>query len=324
MKGTVIIVIKREYAVGKNDCGQRLDRFLTKQGLTIGVIMKSIRSKDVKVGGKRVQADYMLNFGDNITLFLPDSVNQALDSRTVSQVKFETVPTTVNIVYEDGNILLADKPPGLLCHDGRDCLINRIKAYLYRKGEFSPEKESSFEPSLCNRIDRNTGGIVIAAKNAETLRVMNEKIKLRQVVKLYLCILTKAPREKQATLTAFLEKDENSNTAKITDRKTPRNKTIITKYRILDERGALALAEIDLKTGRTHQIRAHMAYIGCPLLGDGKYGRNKINKQYGFDKQALYSYKLIFNFIENSHLDYLNGRQFEAADVWFLKEYYNK
>jgi len=218
-----------------------------------------------------------------------------------------------------------DKPVGLLCHDsshncGGDTLINRVKAYLYKKGEWKPENEHSFEPALCNRIDRNTGGIVIAAKNAESLRVMNEKIKLRQITKLYLCILSAIPKEKEATVTAFLEKDEANNTVKITNRKTPSNKTIITKYHVLEERGGLALAEIDLLTGRTHQIRAHMAFIGCPLLGDGKYGK-KSHGRFGKGRQALYSYKLIFNEAGENLLDYLHGKQFEVDSVWFLEDF---
>jgi 23S rRNA pseudouridine955/2504/2580 synthase len=255
-------------------------------------------------------------------------------------IKFHGISSTLNIIYEDENIILLDKPVGLLCHDTgqsglsrfniQDTLINRIKAYLYKKGEFVPENEHSFEPSLCNRIDRNTGGIVIAAKNTESLRVMNEKIKLRHVKKLYLCILKGVPRKRTATLTAFLEKDEATNTVKISNTKTDTNKTIITKYRILSEKNGLALAEIELITGRTHQIRAHMAYIGYPLLGDGKYGKLKgCNRgshftplQYtGQGKQALYSYKLEFLQAENNLLDYLHGRCFKVEKVDFAIDF---
>ncbi|MCL1902790.1 MAG: RluA family pseudouridine synthase [Oscillospiraceae bacterium] len=313
-------MILKQFAVGKNDAGQTLTRFLTKQGLTIGVIRKALRNKDIKINDKRGKADDKLIQNDSIKVFLKENLYNE-KKEDYKSPKFHGISTKLQIIYEDGNILLADKPVGLLCHDGTDNLINRIKAYLYKKGEFNPENENSFEPALCNRIDRNTGGIVIAAKNAESLRVMNEKIKQRLIKKLYLCILTSVPQQKEATLTAFLEKDETTNTVKITAHKTSENKTIVTKYRILKEKNGLALAEIDLLTGRTHQIRAHMAYIGCPLLGDGKYGRNRINKQYGVTKQALYSYKLMFSFDDdqkNTHLDYLNGRSFEAGDIWFL------
>ncbi|MCL1831346.1 MAG: RluA family pseudouridine synthase [Oscillospiraceae bacterium] len=319
----------KEYTIGRNDAGQRLDRFLTKQGYTIGVIRKALRQKDVKIDSKRVgQAERKLVQGEVVGIYTQSGVELPTKAD-----KFHGVSAALNVVYEDENILLCDKPVGLLCHEdsgqnsayaNRDTLINRIKAYLYKNGEFVPENENSFEPALCNRIDRNTAGIVIAAKNAETLRVMNEKIKLRQVTKLYLCILVGAPKVKGATMTAFLHKNEATNTVKVTPYKTPDSKTIVTKYRILDERAGLSLAEINLLTGRTHQIRAHMAAIGCPLLGDGKYGKNAVNKQHGFaNKQALCSYKLQFSFEGTCHLDYLNGRCFEVSDVWFLKSYYD-
>jgi 23S rRNA pseudouridine955/2504/2580 synthase len=310
----------KEFTTGRNDAGQRLDRFLTKQGLPVSVIRKALRKKDIKINGKRGQADYRLVEGDVIRVYL------RIQPAEKPQDKYYGVSANINIVYEDDNIILLDKPVGLTCHDDRNSLIERVKAYLYRKGEFEPANEQSFEPALCNRIDRNTAGIVIAAKNAESLRVMNEKIKLRQVTKLYLCILTAVPDKREATLTAFLEKHEDKNRVTVSNRKTESNKTIVTKYRVLDTRGSLALAEINLLTGRTHQIRAHMAWHGCPLLGDGKYGRNRVNKQYGFDKQALCSYKLVFDFgkTENTHLDYLTGKSFEVGSVWFLERYYSQ
>jgi 23S rRNA pseudouridine955/2504/2580 synthase len=303
----------KEYSIGKNDAGQRLDRFLTKQGLTIGVIRKAMRNKDVKVNGSRPQADYKLLAGDVLRIYLKEA-----EVSSPQKPRFFGVSTALNIVHEDSEILLADKPAGLLCQPdspssgaGQDCLINRIKAYLYRSGEFDPANEHSFEPALCNRIDRNTAGIVIAAKTAESLRVMNEKIKTRQITKLYLCILCGVPKEKEATLTAYLEKDAAANMVRVRDYKTENSKTIITKYRVLEERGGFALAEVNLLTGRTHQIRAHLAHIGCPLLGDGKYGRGAVNKRLGFgNKQALCSYKLL-----------LDGKTYEVDNVWFLDRF---
>jgi 23S rRNA pseudouridine955/2504/2580 synthase len=269
------------------------------------VIRKALRNKDIKVDGVRRPAEYMLQQGELLRAFLPESP----PIRTQSATEAAGTAGEICVIHEDENILILDKPAGLLCHDQRnaglmpgcagfsvqDTLINRVRAYLH--GEFA---------ALCNRIDRNTSGLVIAAKNAETLRGINEKLRLRQITRLYLCILTAVPAQKEATLTAYLEKDEATNTVRITDRKTPANKTIITKYRVLKERGNLALAEIELVTGRTHQIRAHMAHIGCPLLGDGKYGRNRVNKLYGFDKQALCSYKLTYD-----------GETFVTENVWF-------
>jgi 23S rRNA pseudouridine955/2504/2580 synthase len=223
--------------------------------------------------------------------------------------------------------MILDKKPGLIVHPDEnyhfDSLIARIQHYLYDKGEYNPENESSFAPALINRIDRNTGGIVMAAKNAETLRIMNEKVKLRELQKLYLCIVHGKMKKKEATLEAFLEKNENQNRVYISQKATGETKSIRTRYRVLEERGQFSLLEVELLTGRTHQIRAHLASIGHPLAGDGKYGTNEINKQTGFKYQALYSYKLKFTFSTDAGiLNYLNNKEFEAKEIWFLKDFY--
>ena len=184
-------------------------------------------------------------------------------------------------------------------------------------------KEKYPSAELANRLDRNTGGIVIAAKNAESLRILNQKIKDRELEKRYLCITVGIPPKKHDTMTAYLEKNADGNTVKVTDKKTPSNKTIITTYDVLKTGGRLALVEVKLETGRTHQIRAHFAHIGCPLLGDGKYGINQVNREYKVKTQALYSYKLKFTFAgdDNGCLDYLNGREFTVKDVWFENKF---
>ena len=219
-----------------------------------------------------------------------------------------------------------DKVPGLVVHEDdentADTLINRIKKYLFVKDEYKPDDEQSFTPALCNRIDRNTGGIVIAAKNAEALRILNQKIKGRELQKLYLCIVLGQLPKKEDTLTAYLEKNSETNTVIVSGAKAPRNLTIKTKYRVIDSFGDLSLVEADLLTGRTHQIRAHFAYIGHPLLGDGKYGRNAENKRYGLKYQALYSYVLKFKFTSHSgSLSYLNGKTFSVPNVWLVDKY---
>ena len=316
--------MKKEITIGQNDAGQRLDRFLIKAfpSLTAGVINKAVRNKDIKINGKRSEISYKLKCGDFLYIFMPDRL---LETKAESE-DFTQAGNKLNIIYEDENILLADKEQGLAVHSDEsgnvDTLINRIKKYLYEKGEFQPENESSFVPALCNRIDRNTGGIVIAAKNAEALRILNEKIKNRELTKKYLCIVIEKPDKEEALLTAYLQKDSELNQVTITDKKTSENLTIKTKYKVLDSFGKLSLLEVDLLTGRTHQIRAHMAHIGHPLLGDGKYGINRINKEFGFKMQALYSYKLRFDFVEDAGtLNYLNKKEFTVQLVPFLAQY---
>ncbi len=316
--------MKKEITIGQNDAGQRLDRFLIKAfpSLTAGVINKAVRNKDIKINGKRSEISYKLKCGDFLYIFMPDRL---LETKAESE-DFTQAGNKLNIIYEDENILLADKEQGLAVHSDEsgnvDTLINRIKKYLYEKGEFQPENESSFVPALCNRIDRNTGGIVIAAKNAEALRILNEKIKNRELTKKYLCIVIGKPDKEEALLTAYLQKDSELNQVTITDKKTSENLTIKTKYKVLDSFGKLSLLEVDLLTGRTHQIRAHMAHIGHPLLGDGKYGINRINKEFGFKMQALYSYKLRFDFVEDAGtLNYLNKKEFTVQLVPFLAQY---
>lgn len=313
----------KEITANKNDAGQRLDKFLQKAvgDFNPALMYKYIRKKRIKINGKRAEISARLSEGDVISLYINDGFFEKKGGDGFILAKPE-----VNILYEDENIILADKKCGLLSHDGNenetDTLINRIKRYLYEKGEYDPSEENSFAPALCNRIDRNTGGIVIAAKNAEALRILNEKIKNREIEKRYLCVTAGVPSKKEDVLTAYIEKDPKTNTVKVSDKKTPQNKTAVTGYKILRENGKLALVEAALVTGRTHQIRAQMAYIDCPLLGDGKYGSNKINKEYGIKTQALYSYKLKFRFSGGAGaLDYLNGREFEIKDIWFKDKF---
>ncbi len=315
-----------EITVTKNDAGQRADRFLTKAypNLTLPLICKLMRKKRIKLNGARTEPNTKLCEGDVFRFYLSDEL---LDTGgKAKQADFREVPPDIDVIYEDENILLCDKPVGMVVHEDNDntsdTLINRIKSYLWKNGEYDPDNELSFAPALCNRIDRNTGGIVIAAKNAESLRVLNQKIRDRELVKLYLCLVWGKLPQKSATLTAYLEKLADENRVIVSDRKKPSNRTIRTKYRVLREFADRSLVEVDLLTGRTHQIRAHFAHIGHPLLGDGKYGSNKDNKRVGMDCQALYSYKLRFEFTTPAGcLEYLDHREFTVRDpekIWFM------
>ena len=314
----------KEIIIQPNDAGQRLDKFLTKAypNLPQSMLYKSIRKKDIKLNGKRCEISTRLQEGDRLTMYLKDEFFQTAPK----EHDFLKAPKRISVVYEDENIMLLDKQPGLIVHPDEtyhfDSLIARVQHYLYDKGEYDPERENSFAPALINRIDRNTGGIVMAAKNAETLRIMNQKVRDRELVKLYLCVVCGRMEQREATLTGYLEKNESQNRVYISTKPSPGAKSIKTRYRVLQEKRRYSLLEAELLTGRTHQIRAHFASIGHPLAGDGKYGTNARNKETGFPYQALCSYKLKFAFTTPAGLlDYLNGREFETENVWFLPEF---
>ena len=316
--------MRQTIKISANDAGQRVDKFFTKTypNLPQSMLYKAIRKKDIRINGKRCDISTKLSEGDEVYMFLHDDFLQ----QKPKEYDFLKAPNKLNIVYEDENIMLLDKKPGLIVHPDEnyhfDSLLFRIQHYLYDKGEYDPENENSFAPALINRIDRNTGGIVMAAKNAATLRIMNSKVKNRELDKIYLCVACGRLKRKTDILTGYLEKNESQNRVYISDKKTPDSKTIVTKYTVLEEGKSFSLLEVELLTGRTHQIRAHLASIGHPLAGDGKYGTNAVNKKTGFPYQALYSYKLRLDFKTDAGiLSYLDGKEFTVKDVWFLDEF---
>ncbi|MBQ6848108.1 MAG: RluA family pseudouridine synthase [Clostridia bacterium] len=313
----------KEFTVTKNDAGLRLDKFVVKICPTLpsSLMFKYIRTKRIKINGRRGEISTRLNEGDIVSAY----INDEFFTQVKPKYSFLTAPATLDVVYEDQNILLVDKKQGLLVHPDKNeytnTLIDRIQHYLYKKEEYDPKNENSFAPALANRIDRNTGGIVIAAKNAEALKILCDKIKRREMDKRYLAVIHGVPKKKADTLEGFLEKNESKNQVYLKNFKTDDAKTIKTKYRVLESKKNLSLVEIELLTGRTHQIRAHMASIGHPLLGEGKYNKSAEDRKMGFDKQALYSYSLKFNFSTDAGiLNYLNGRRFTVQKVWFAEE----
>ena len=316
----------REFTIGKNDAGQRLDRFVAKNLplLPPALLQKYIRLKRIKVNGKGSKRDVRLNAGDVLQLYIND---EFFDKPSEENMFLTLFNPQLDIVYEDENLLLVNKRPGLVVHaDGTEkvnTLINHIQAYLYQKREWNPKWENAFAPALCNRIDRNTGGIVIAAKNAETPRIINEKIKNHELEKSYLCVTVGHPRPAEGRIEGFLLKDEAKKQVSFYHKPVPGGKTAVTLYKTLESRGPLSLVECRLLTGRTHQIRVSMAEIGCPLLGDGKYGQGAVNKQYHETRQALYSYKLSFAFTTDAGaLEYLRGKEFRVDSVPFRDKYF--
>jgi len=302
----------RELLIGKNDAGQRVDRFLQKRfpSLPASSLQKALRLKDIKLNGRRALRDDRLAEGDTLRVYITD---EQLDAEIREEHAFLRIENpSLSVVYEDENILLLDKPSGLLCHsDDREAvntLLSRMQAYLYKKGEFDPDVENSFSPALCNRIDRNTRGIVIAAKNAEALRIMNEKIRLHEIEKYYLCLVKGAPKPPAGALEGYILRDMEKKRVSVLKTPRPSARYAKTVYRTLETRGKTSLVECRLITGRTHQIRAQMAAAGNPLVGDGKYGTLNRGEN---DGQALVSYRVVFTWkTDAGALGYLNGREF--------------
>ena len=311
----------KSFIINKNDANQRLDKFIQKSVplLPKTLMYKYIRLKRIKINGKKGDISLRLNEGDKVDMY----INDEFFEKPKCNMDFLKAPLDLNIIYEDENIILCDKEVGLLCipnnEEYYDTLVNRVKHYLYKKGEYSPQDELSFSPALVNRIDRNTGGIVIGAKNAEALRILNQKMKDRELHKYYLAVAKgKMPKDSD-TLTGFITKDEVKNKVTVSKGQNSKSKEIRTKYKVLNYNGKNSLVEVELLTGRSHQIRAHFASIGHPLIGDVKYNGTQSDT---YNMQLLYSYKLKFDFkTDAKSLNYLNNQEFKTENVWFLKDF---
>ncbi|MCL2046440.1 MAG: RluA family pseudouridine synthase [Oscillospiraceae bacterium] len=321
----------KEYQIGKNDAGQRLDRFISKAVplLPTSLAQKYIRLKRFKIDGKSAKRDYVLNQGDVLQMYINDEYfeetrNNVLYNKNVQSQRILSEP---DILYEDDNIMLINKPAGVLCHSDKDSdkdsLISQVLAYLYQGGKWNPENEHSFRPALCNRIDRNTSGIVIVSKNAQSLRLLNEKIRKREIDKYYMALVLGEPGEPAGRLFGYHEKDSVANRVTISQQSNEKTKEAIMEYKTLATTGNLSLLECLLFTGRTHQIRAQLAEIGTPILGDNKYGDKSMNKQFGEKFQALCSYKLVLSFKSDAGImQYLNKKEFLCENIPFLDKYF--
>ena len=309
----------KELIIGRNDAGQRLDKFISKAfpEMPQSMLYRAVRTKHIKLNGKRCEPSSRLCEDDVVSVYLNDDV-LAKKERSVADLP------PVEVVYQDENVMLVNKPVGLSVHDDEsgdaDTLIARVTKMLADAGEYDPGAENSFAPALCNRIDRNTSGIVIVAKNAEALRIMNKMIAERRVHKRYLCLVHGVPDPKSATLKAYIRKDEKEKRSFVTDEPAKGALTMITRYEVLKTDGTVSLLSVDLLTGRTHQIRAHLAHIGHPLVGDGKYGNNELYRKSGRKYQALCAFSVTFDFGgEGGALGYLDGKSFSVPEPDFVK-----
>lgn len=312
----------RTIVISNKSADKRIDRAIRDQfpNMPANALFKAFRKRDIKVNGVRVKEDYIVSAGDKVDIYIIDEILDAVPLGNNFKLN-----RGFSVVYEDANVLLANKEPGIPVHPDRDqsegTLIELVQDYLREKGEFVPTKADSFPPSLCHRLDRNTGGLILIAKNSSSLKFLTDKIHGKEVRKFYQCLVKGKPAKDAAQLVDYLVKDENKSRVYISNAKTKGALEIITKYKVLeyDEKSDISRLEIELLTGRTHQIRAHMAYIGHPVIGDGKYGTNAINRPLGAKYQELWACKLIFDFSTQGILSYLNGRKFEIEPKFKIK-----
>lgn len=313
----------KEFVISKADDGRKLEKWLIREMPTVamGQRMKYFRLKRYKLNGHPAKSDARLAADDVLQIYLGDECFEkpAREDPFLSKIR-----PRLDILYEDDQILLADKRPGLMCHPDANekvnTLITHIQAYLYQKGQYAP---GGFAPVLCNRIDRFTGGIVICAKTEEAMRIVNQKIRDREIGKFYYCVCGGEFRAKEGMLDSYIVKAPDAKKVSVSPKPVEHGQRAMTKYRVLAAKNGLNLVECELLTGRTHQIRAQMAFAGHPLLGDTQYGDRRLNEKHSRAYQALYAYKLRFEFRSDAGaLNALNRREFRVKDVRFVHEFF--
>ena len=313
----------KSFTAGPNENGVRLSRFV--EGVTKdmprSMMYKAFRNKRIKVNGKRAEPDTRLSAGDLIELYINDEFFPVGKPAAKTAKPRRQPPVTV--VYEDENFAVLYKPAHLLCHSDRTGdanLVDAFAAYLEAKGEYDPHAEKRFAPALCNRLDRGTEGLVLAAKSYAALRDLNAIIRDDMMKKEYLTITVGAPP--QGRFVAWLQHSEKNNKVRIHARESEGYKQIITEVTVIRQARPFALCRIGLITGRTHQIRAHLAYLGHPVLGDIKYGNRKMNERTGTRTQALCAVRISFLDIpEENTLHYLSGKVIKLKEPQILKQF---
>lgn len=300
--------------IGPNEAGQRLDKFLRKllKDVPLSAIFKALRKGDVRVNGKKQKEKYSLLDGDIVTI-------KYIQTKKEKKENFIKVNASgLKIIYEDVDVLLVEKWPGILVHPDskkqEPTLTDYVLSYLNGKGDYTPENEITFTPAPCNRLDRNTSGIVLFGKTFEGLRLLNEAIRENKIEKYYNTLVK--GKIKDGLYSGYIKKDENNNVSQIFDKKVQGSKEISMEVKTIQTNGAYSFLEIHLITGRSHQIRAHLAYLGNAVVGDNKYGDKKLNSffdnKYGLNYQYLYAYKLIFRNV-GGKLDYLKNKTIPAS-----------
>lgn len=297
--------------IGANEAGQRLDKFLRKllKDVPLSAIFKALRKGDIRVNGKKQKEKYSLELNDVVEI-------KYIQSKKATETKENFIkvdPKSMKISYEDENMVIVEKWPGILVHPDSNkkipTLTDYVLSYLNEKGSYLPEKEITFTPAPCNRLDRNTSGMVIFGKNFEGLKELNEIIREGKVKKYYNTIIK--GKIKDGLYKGYILKNEEVNISKIFDKKVPDSKEISMEVKTVQTNGAFSFLEIDLITGRSHQIRAHLAHLGCPIIGDEKYGEKKLNSffrsKFGLEFQFLYAYKLNFKKIDGK-MGYLTDK----------------